>query len=413
MSVLRTAGNTKREERQSEEEMLLMRSLRDMNLSKLVADDIPLFNSLLLDIFPRQTSVPKKIYTEVTKQIQKQFDLETNKHIVPTDAFILKIIQLYETNAVRHGFMLVGPSGSGKSTIMKILTEAMSEMGNQYKIQVINPKAITSEEMYGVKSDISDDWTPGIFSTVWSKSNVRGGKFITWIVCDGPVDTIWIESLNTVLDDNKILTLANGERIPMTENCKMVFEVENLNNASPATVSRCGQVYVSATDLGYEPLIQGFIENRKRTRLEEAQLLGENLKKYFIQQRINETMDKMCPFPVMQLSPLIKVQMTLNLLNGLLLPLVQANKTLSEGDYEKAVVYAISWAVAGTFEVSDRAQFHEYMWSKGAPLPPKGKENETVFDFYIHISEKGSAEWRLCEPREDDKKLPDRALQFA
>ncbi len=124
--------------------------------------------------------------------------------------------------------------------------------------------------MYGVKSEISDDWTPGIFSTLWSKCNVKGGKFVNWIVCDGPVDTIWIESLNTVLDDNKILTLANGERIPMNETCKMVFEVENLNNASPATVSRCGQVYVSATDLGYEPLITGFIEQRKRTRAEEA-----------------------------------------------------------------------------------------------------------------------------------------------
>ena len=53
LSVLRTAGNTKREETKSDEEMLLMRSLRDMNLSKLVADDIPLFNGLLLDIFPK------------------------------------------------------------------------------------------------------------------------------------------------------------------------------------------------------------------------------------------------------------------------------------------------------------------------------------------------------------------------
>jgi len=53
LSVLRTAGNTKRLERDKDEEMLLMRSLRDMNLSKLVADDIPLFNGLLTDIFPK------------------------------------------------------------------------------------------------------------------------------------------------------------------------------------------------------------------------------------------------------------------------------------------------------------------------------------------------------------------------
>lgn len=157
-----------------------------------------------------------------------------------TPNFFLKIIQVHETALVRHGFMLVGPTGVGKTTILNILTDALGEQGTPYKITKINPKAITAEEMYGVKSEISDDWTPGIFSTIWTKSNQRASKFNTWITFDGPVDTIWIESLNTVLDDNKILTLANGDRIPMTENCKLVFEVENLNNASPATVSRCG-----------------------------------------------------------------------------------------------------------------------------------------------------------------------------
>ncbi len=64
---MRTGGNTKRKEPKSDEEMLMMRSLRDMNLSKLVADDIPLFNGLLLDIFPKQTNVPKMVYPAIEK----------------------------------------------------------------------------------------------------------------------------------------------------------------------------------------------------------------------------------------------------------------------------------------------------------------------------------------------------------
>ena len=81
-----------------------------------------------------------------------------------------------------------------------------------------------------------------------------------WIVFDGPVDTLWIESMNSVMDDNKILTLINGERISMPEQVSLLFEVEDLAVASPATVSRCGMVFNDYADMGCQPYINSWLQ---------------------------------------------------------------------------------------------------------------------------------------------------------
>ena len=74
-----------------------------------------------------------------------------------------------------------------------------------------------------------------------------------WIVLDGDIDPMWIESLNTVMDDNKILTLASNERIPLTPTMRLLFEISHLKTATPATVSRAGILFINSQDLGWNP----------------------------------------------------------------------------------------------------------------------------------------------------------------
>ena len=265
LSVLRTAGQTKRNNLDADEELLLMTTLRDMNLSKFVAVDVPLFLSLLSDLFPGISDENGSSNNETKEKFKELLLVAVDKKgLQPHPSFLKKVEQVYDTSLVRHGIMIIGPAGGGKTAALELLVDTMTAMGNvQHKITRMNPKALRAEEMFGETDRVSNEWIDGVFASMWSKFNDRNRRDNTWIQCDGPVDAIWIENLNTVLDDNKILTLANGDRIPMTDNVKLLFETEDLNNASPATVSRAGIIYISGSDLGWSPVLDAWIASQQ------------------------------------------------------------------------------------------------------------------------------------------------------
>jgi dynein heavy chain len=258
LSVLRTAGASKRASPEMEETELIMRTLRDMNMSKFVAEDVPLFLALIDDLFPGQKAL-RAPAADVATALEK---VCADRGLQPHTSWMNKCIQLYETSLVRHGIMVVGPPGSGKSSAVDCLAAALSELGQKTVVWRMNPKSITAPQMFGRMDAATGDWTDGVFATLWRRAARAPKGQTTWIVLDGPVDAVWIENLNTVLDDNKVLTLANGDRVLMTPHMRLIFEPENLNNASPATVSRAGIIYMSSTELGWAPVVQSWLQAR-------------------------------------------------------------------------------------------------------------------------------------------------------
>ena len=402
LSVLRTAGKTKRDNRTSEEAILLYQTLRDMNLSKMVAQDVPLFLSLLKDLFPKLTAPPVAAYPDVEQAIRESVE---EMGLIHYEHWVKKVIQLYETTEVRHGIMVIGPTGGGKTEIFRILRMALAKVRNTpHKEARLNPKAILAKQMYGEVDPMSDEWTTGVFAATWTRYNNRANPYVTWIICDGPVDAIWIEDLNTVLDDNRILTLANGDRIPMTDNTKIMFENETLINASPATVSRCGIIYVSQSDLGWTPIVQAWAILNPKKEPELEKFKKSVLEAFYKYMGADETPADAGPvfdmiarttLPVMVGPKGGAAKATCRTMDGLYGHCAIYKSSNSARMIERLFIFAMTWGVGGLLEGDDRKKWDVYMRERAgenvdALFPTVEKEEDTIYDYWV---DETSGEW--------------------
>jgi dynein heavy chain len=271
-SVLRVAGQLKRGEPEKGEDELLMRALRDFNTPKIPAMDTPIFLRLIADLFmgldaERKVNEDLKV---IAAQVAVAEKLQTD------EMFLLKVLQFQELLDVRHSVFILGPTGCGKTCIWKTLngvhnwdTEKQSFKPKKTAIyEPVNPKSVTGDELYGYMT-LAKDWKDGVLSIIMrgmAKNMPEQGyhdyQTYKWVVLDGDIDSIWIESMNTVMDDNKVLTLVSNERIPLSKAMRMVFEINSLKNATPATVSRAGILYINETDIGWRPYMESWLAKR-------------------------------------------------------------------------------------------------------------------------------------------------------
>ena len=242
---------------------VLMQSVCETILPKLVAEDISLFHNLLQSVFP--TATVQSLYNTQLKQ--HITNVCQHQHYQQVDLWIEKIFQLYQVQHLRHGVMMVGPSGAGKTSAWRTLLQAM-ELNDGIKSDsyVIDAKAMSKEDLYGTMDSTTLEWTDGIFTSILRNiiNNVRGeSNRRHWIIFDCDVDPEWAENLNSVLDDNKLLTLPSGERLSIPPNVRIMFETETLKYATLATVSRCGMIWFSQNILSTHDVLQKHLKDMK------------------------------------------------------------------------------------------------------------------------------------------------------
>jgi len=266
-SILSRAGYLKEKFSKDPEKIVLIRAMKDSNLPKFLDNDIELFLDIITDLFPR-TIVEKtenKIFLDKVKEVLKK------DHMSPKEKFIEKINQLLDTMMVRLGNMIVGQAGSGKTSLYSTLCKTLIELGKQKDIpednwycpintNILNPKSVTKNELYMSKDETTQTWEDGIVAKLMrmAEEEEKEEKSLKrrWVIFDGPVDALWIEDMNTVLDDSRKLCLPDSSNIKIPKMMNLIFEVQDLLVASPATVSRCGMVYLESYHVGYLPIIE-------------------------------------------------------------------------------------------------------------------------------------------------------------
>ncbi|XP_012283270.1 dynein beta chain, ciliary [Orussus abietinus] len=403
-SVLVVAGSLKRGDPGRPEEEVLMRALRDFNIPKVVSDDLPVFMGLISDLFPA-LDVPRKRDVEFEKTVKQA---ATDLLLQPEDSFVLKVVQLEELLEVRHSVFVVGTAGSGKTQVWKTLFRTYKNIKRKPVYNDLNPKAVTNDELFGVINPATREWKDGLFSVIMREQANLIGDHPKWIVLDGDIDPMWIESLNTVMDDNKVLTLASNERIALTPTMRLLFEISNLRTATPATVSRAGILYINPQDLGWNPYVTSWIETR--TLPAEKSSLVVLFDRYVppTLESLRTNFKKVTPMVDMA-----HVEMLCHLLGCLLNPELTGAPDFTKDHYELYFVFAAVWAFGSALfqdqAVDHRTEFTKWWVNefKQVKFPIQG----TVFDYYIDPETKSFLPWTKRLPKfELDPDMPLQAV---
>ena len=417
-AVLTAGGNLKQRYPEEDEAVLVLRSIRDVNLCKFLSFDVPLFNGITADLFPG-TVLPEPDYENLIEALQEA-SAKLNLQLTPK--FQTKCLELYEMVVCRHGLMIVGRPFGAKTSMLRVLSGALTilhEKGqndeNITELITLNPKSVRMEQLYGVSDPISQEWQDGVLSNQFRAAANRPDSNRKWIVLDGPVDAIWIENMNTVLDDNKKLCLNSGEIVQMSDTMNMIFEPRDLEVASPATVSRCGMIFVEPSEMGWLPMVESWMAKRPEFMTQEHKDLLNDFfgwlvdpLLYFQRHECNEPSETLDQTLVVSLMHVMES----------LQDIFQTEKAteLSEKDagirLESSFLFGLIWSIGISVDNAGRTKFDAFFreltsgQNQNHPPPPNRKIQVPVPArglVYDYVFDEETMKWQPWKDRIDSK----------
>lgn len=229
------------------------------------------------------------------------------------------------------------------------------------------------------------EWKDGLLSKTLRSLGQIPDSNPKWLVLDGDLDANWIESMNSVMDDNKLLTLASNERIPLKAHMKMLFEIRDLRFATPATVSRAGILYISdSSGSQWRSYVVSWIAKMKYDEARKKELQG------LFDKYIPDTLFY-CKKTFQHVIPQVDICMVMAICKLL----ESIFKTTDVKGPEYVFVFACIWCIGGGYIEKDGKDYKKEFsnWWKDKWKVIKFPSKGTVFDYYVDIENSKLDDW--------------------
>lgn len=290
-SIVSLAKSLKRQRNNTlppdQEAQVILKAIYEVNLPKLIpTDDLTIFKEICMQIFSNTNVCTTDTAgggggsnddaaTDTSMAPLQQCIKECFKKRgwAPNEQLLEKIQQLYKLLDVNNGIIIVGDAMSGKTMCWQLLADALrelkalksstgSENGTDVVYRVINPKSVNAVQLFEYVDPDTGEWAEGVIETVYREmmGASSSGQCRGWVVFDGIIDPMWAECMHILLDSNRKLCLPSGEMIEKTELMAILFETDDLQFASPSTVSRCGIVYIHQSHEQWKSLHLSFVD---------------------------------------------------------------------------------------------------------------------------------------------------------